>query len=123
MKRNQLETYTRPAAGSSAKEAGLGQPGGNVPGQGDYESANNIPYFSDTEIVDHTGQADKKNASCEIIPGVDERCVNEKLELGKPMGNWILGGNDCWQFAKEVVKKCKPGYKVELPFYAGPPWI
>jgi RHS repeat-associated protein len=107
---------------TSQKEAGLGQPGGNVPGQGNYVLWNNIPYFSKTEIVDHSGQSTSPGSTCKVVPNVDEACVNEKLELGKSMGPWSLGSNDCWEFAAEVVRSCKPGY-TETPHYAGPPWI
>jgi len=40
---------------TESKEAGLGQAGGGVPGEGDYDTADNSPFFTQTEITDHTG--------------------------------------------------------------------
>jgi uncharacterized protein RhaS with RHS repeats len=91
---------------TSTKEAGLGPAGGGVPGEVPPASDNSSPYVAQTEITDHTGQADKPNASCKTVEDVDEECVNEELAVGEPQGPWILGFNDCWTFTELVIIKC-----------------
>ena len=93
------------------KEVGLGQAGGEVPGD-------DLPgcRCQGTEIVDHTGESDRPGVTCQVVTFVDEDCVNRLLEVGKPRGNWLPIVNDCWAFVNAVISECgrnpaRPGYR------------
>jgi RHS repeat-associated protein len=92
---------------TSTKEAGLGQAGGNVPGEGQYDLYNNLPFYTETEVVDHTGRGDQPGATCTDVANVNEYCVNDALDVGKKKGTFKPAtGNDCQSFAKQVVNEC-----------------
>ncbi len=91
---------------TASKEAGLGQRGGNVPAEGEYRSRDNSPYFTQTEIVDHSGRGAKPGAVCERpTRDVDEECVNKELEIGRRMGRWSAF-NQCQAFVLGVLHRC-----------------
>jgi hypothetical protein len=45
---------------------------------------------------------------CMQQKNVDEQCVNDKLEIGKPLGCFIPPFNDCQRFVYSTVNKCRP---------------
>ena len=49
------------------------------------------PCGEDTTVNDHAGQA--ALSECEVIEGVDERCVNEQLRIGRKTGRWTFENN------------------------------
>jgi uncharacterized protein RhaS with RHS repeats len=91
---------------TTTKEAGLGQAGGAVPGEGDYNTEDNSPYFTMTEITSHAGRGGRSNASCKAASGVNEGCVNQQLDVGQKKGRWSAG-NQCQTFVNSVIKSCQ----------------
>jgi|GEM_PF-3688565 len=89
------------------KEAGLGPAGGGVPGQ---EAPPDIPYFSFTSITDHTGQSEKPNATCELVPDADSQIANSELQIGKPMGRFTAT-NNCYVFSLNVIEKARKSHE------------
>ncbi|UGA36416.1 hypothetical protein JOS77_18705 [Chromobacterium haemolyticum] len=82
-------------------EAGMGATPGVIPGQRNID----LP-FTPTQVVNHSGQSTKPNASCEKAPPkVDEQCVNAKLRLGRETGRWAPW-NQCQSFVKDVIAEC-----------------
>lgn len=57
-------------------------------------------------IVDHTGESKRPGSWCVPLPDVPEDCVNNELEIGKPMGKWN-GFNQCWNFVESIRIDCK----------------
>ena len=98
---------------TDSKEAGLGQQGGGVPGEGEYRVEDNSPYITQTEITDHEGRGKKPGATCEAIPDIDEACVNEELTIGSPRGPWSAV-NQCQTFVGEVRAKCSTRPRLSL---------
>ena len=84
-------------------EAGMGARPGEIPGQGNSD----LPY-TPTQTVDHTGQSEAPNATCEEKPDEDEECVDEAIAPGQPTGPW-LPFNQCQTFAAEVLVGCRKG--------------
>jgi hypothetical protein len=62
------------------------------------------PYTTKVFIVDHSNQT---AIACKENLEVDEDCVNEQLDLGKPLGHFSLI-NNCQSFVARVIKKCSP---------------
>ncbi len=96
---------------TDTKEAGMGAARG--------EGLPSSPCLGHTQsaIRDHTGQAVK--ADCKEVTGVDEGCVNQELQIGKPTGVWS-SDNNCNTFVDQVLEKCKdkgscPLMKVKRP--------
>lgn len=58
------------------------------------------------QVVDHTDRSKERGASCETVPNVDEKKVNEQLVLGRSLGRWG-GSNQCQSFVSEVLKKAR----------------
>ncbi len=81
-------------------EAGMG---GDcpVPGQG----CSDVPFIP-TSTKDHSGQSDQMNASCSLVPDVDEDCVNARIAPGRPLGP-RLPWNQCQSFASRVLFLCR----------------
>jgi RHS repeat-associated protein len=90
---------------TSAKEAGLGTEGGGVPGEGDYQSAENSPYLTMTSINDHTGRGNRPGSTCTAVPGLNARCANRLLNVGQRMGRWTAD-NNCVTLTMNVVTSC-----------------
>jgi hypothetical protein len=86
-------------------EAGLGPRGGGVPGQ-ETRSEDMIPFYTQTEVINHAGQSESPEASGRQIQGIDEICVRNELELGKSQGRWTPL-NTCLTFARKVIEKCR----------------
>ncbi|NJO16764.1 MAG: RHS repeat-associated core domain-containing protein [Thioploca sp.] len=84
-------------------EAGMG---GQCPVPG--QNCADVPY-SPTQTKDHSGQSLKINVSCELVPNVDEECVNQLIIPGRPTGNWTLI-NQCQTFASSVINQCSNNY-------------
>jgi hypothetical protein len=80
---------------TDTKAAGMGPAaGGTLPGS---------PCCGTlTAINDHS---EDKATRCFDIPYADETCVNDALEIGKPLGEWKFRYN-CNTFATDVVKSC-----------------
>ena len=87
-------------------EAGLGQEGGGVPGEGEYEYKNNSPFFTQTEVTDHSGRGNAPGATCRATSLVPS-CVTSALQIGQKRGAWTPT-NQCWSFVNEVSKSCAP---------------
>jgi hypothetical protein len=60
------------------------------------------PYATLVYVVDHSEYIAK---SCVEVKDIDEDCVNEELDLGKPLGSFSLL-NNCQSFVEIVLKKC-----------------
>jgi hypothetical protein len=83
----------------------LGQAGGKAPGEGDYDVANNSPFFTQTEIVDHSGRGDSPGASCQAAPSLDESCVNRAMKIGAKKGTFSPD-NNCLTVVKQAIAAC-----------------
>jgi RHS repeat-associated protein len=81
-------------------EAGMGTARDGIAGQNyDY------PYITRVEIVEHSATKGYFPTSCQVVPKVDEHCVNDKLIIGQPLGRfWLL--NNCQIFANGVLSQC-----------------
>ena len=79
-----------------------------VPGQG----CSDVPG-AQTQTLDHTGQNQTSDASCEIVPEVDEQCVSDAIRPGQSTGRW-MPWNQCQSFADDVLEKCST--KKQVPF-------
>lgn len=90
---------------TSTKEAGLGQAGGGVPGEGDYEIANNSPFVTQTEVTDHSGRGNRSGATCRPVSNVSVGCVNKMLDVGQRRGGWGPM-NQCQTFVGQVLRTC-----------------
>lgn len=84
-------------------ESGMGEAGGNVPGQAGYQNpfATNIP----TETVDHSGRSLQPGSFCRTLKGCDEQCINKEIKPGRSLGNWSLR-NSCQSYAYDVIRRC-----------------
>ncbi len=85
---------------TATKEAGMGPADGGVPG-----NRMDLPYVTQTQINDHTGQGQLAGSTCERVPEQDVACVNRELEQGKPLGAWTPT-NNCQTFAADVLERC-----------------
>lgn len=85
---------------TATTEAGMGPPGGGQP-----EDAG-IPVCNPTEITDHSGEGDRPVSHCHKVPGCNENCVNNGLQIGRPTGCWGPT-NNCNTFVIDVLKSCK----------------
>jgi hypothetical protein len=47
--------------------------------------------------------------SCTPMKNVDEQCVNDQLQIGKPAGRFLPPLNQCQSFAYGVVNACRVG--------------
>lgn len=79
-----------------------------VPGQG----CSDVPG-AQTQTLDHTGQSQTSDASCEIVPDIDEQCVSDAIRPGQSTGRW-MPWNQCQSFADDVLEKCST--KKQVPF-------
>ena len=42
------------------------------------------------------------------LPKVNETCVNNELQIGKPLGRFAPPANSCQTFTQDVIEKCSP---------------
>ena len=98
---------------TSTKEAGMG---GAVRNPGDqYESL----YTTKVYVIDHSGQsATRQGASCHVVD-VDEKKVDNLLQIGKPLGRFSLW-NNCQTFADSVLYQATPARAIPPPLYIFP---
>lgn len=97
------------------RSGGMGPACGEVPGHGGCDCPG-----TQTEVVDHSDEQGPE-VTCIVLQNVDEDCVNEMIEPGRPTGRWIPGANDCWSFVRLVISQCRtdeplfnpgrPGYR------------
>jgi RHS repeat-associated protein len=88
---------------TDTKEMGMGEAeGGGIPGR---EKPSQL--YPETAIRDHSGESTKPGSSCEEMKCIDETCVNNELILGKRLGRWSPGSNDCQQFTSWTLSKCR----------------
>jgi RHS repeat-associated protein len=80
--------------------AGMGANPNVLPGQ-EYEG-----YGMPVQVTDHSNDT---ATSCTTMNNVDEQCVNDELEIGKPIGRFMPPINQCQSFAYGVVNKCRTG--------------
>lgn len=83
---------------TDTKNAGMGS--GNDGLIGDHFEA---PYATHVFVIDHSNQTAEK---CKEIKDIDEDCVNEQLDIGKPLGRFNLI-NNCQTFVSGILKECK----------------
>ncbi len=88
-------------------EAGMGGMRGGVPGQ----NGNSDRPYDPTQTVDHSGQSNASNASCEKQNNVDEQCVNDLIRPGQPTGSWNPF-NQCQSFAYSTINRCRTGPQI-----------
>jgi len=88
---------------TDSQETGLGTAPGHVPGQNGNSDGFGVP----TQWIDHTGQSQESNAKCEVVPNVDEDCVNALTRQGTPEGPWIPTINDCQTNTSAVLNHCR----------------
>jgi RHS repeat-associated protein len=86
-------------------EAGLGQAGGGVPGEGEYRLRDNSPFYTQTEITDHSGRGEASGATCRPVSNVNAQCVNGQLQIGESRGRWSPV-NHCQTFVRNVLAQC-----------------
>lgn len=91
---------------TSKKEAGMGPATGGVPGE---KGVDNGHIFGKTTINDHSPRHLYADATCTVLPDVDEDCMNEQLEIGKETGRWIPVINDCHSKTEEWIDACRRG--------------
>lgn len=80
--------------------AGMGANPGDLPGE-EYEG-----YGMQVQIIDHSRDA---AAYCIKQNNVNEQCVNDELEFGKPLGRFLPPFNQCQSFAYSVLNRCRTG--------------
>ncbi len=85
---------------TSKKEVGLGGAGNQLP-----EEVGSSPIASETELTDHSGQGTRNVSKCTLIPGSDEDCVNDELNIGKKLGKWSID-NNCNTVTDNILRKC-----------------
>jgi RHS repeat-associated protein len=56
-----------------------------------------------TKITDQTGQADRLESSCVVVPEADVKRVDSQLKIGRFTGVWLPVINDCQSFAYMVL--------------------
>jgi len=83
---------------TNTKSAGMGANHNILPGQ-EYEGVG-MPV----QIIDHSKDVP---AQCTPQPDVDEQCVNDELEIGKPVGRFLPPLNQCQSFAYSVLDRCR----------------
>ena len=59
-------------------------------------------YGTDTEITDHSRVP---ASNCFTVPECNEDCVNGKLQIGAPQGDWGVT-NNCHSFVRRVLREC-----------------
>jgi RHS repeat-associated protein len=97
---------------TGSKEAGLGAVGEGIPGQ---NAPPDSPYFTQTEIVGHSGESKAPGASCSEQPHEDEDCVNRELRIGKKEGRFVPGVNDCSALAQGILNDCSTLHPLPPP--------
>jgi RHS repeat-associated protein len=100
---------------TDTREAGMGGTRGNEPGN---ESGDRPG--DPVQVTDHTGRNKQDNASCEKVDNVDEKKVNEQLELGRPLGRWGPT-NQCQSFVRTVLGNARTVPPDLYPF--DQPWF
>ena len=98
---------------TKSKEAGLGQEGGGVPGEGEFVTANNSPYWTQTEVVDHTGRGNLPGSTCRRA-ALQSDCVNKMLSIGHKHGTFSAT-NNCQSFVFGVIAACPAPSSVPQP--------
>lgn len=82
-------------------EAGMGGTRGNVPGN---ESGDRPG--DPVQVTDHSGRSQEKGATCELVPNVNEKKVNDELRIGRPIGRWGPT-NQCQSFVRGVLNRSR----------------
>jgi RHS repeat-associated protein len=88
---------------TNAKSAGMGADPNIRPG----EQSEGIGMS--VQITDHS-----KDSAIQCIPqkNVDEQCVNNQLQIGKPLGRFLPPFNQCQSFAYGTVNLCRFGPQI-----------
>jgi RHS repeat-associated protein len=85
-------------------EAGMGGTRGNVPGN----ESGDLPY-DPVQVTNHRGRSLSSNATCERVENVNEKKVNEQLDIGRRLGKWTAS-NQCQSFVQQVLTNARtPG--------------
>jgi RHS repeat-associated protein len=85
---------------TDTKAAGMGA-NPNIPPGTQYEG-----YGMPVQIIDHSKD---RPTRCTPQKNVNEQCVNEKLQIGKPIGSFLPPVNQCQSFAYGIVNSCRTG--------------
>jgi len=85
---------------TDTKAAGMGANPNILPGQ-QYEG-----YGMPVQITNHEKDIPTQ---CTKMNNVNEQCVNNELQIGKPLGRFLPPLNQCQSFAYGVVNKCRTG--------------
>jgi RHS repeat-associated protein len=91
---------------TDTKEAGMGGDPNIAPGEA-YE----MWGYTETFINDHSKDIAETLTK---MNNVNEQCVNDKLEIGKPLGKFIPPFNHCQSFAYGVVNACRTGPQIVI---------
>ena len=86
---------------TDTREAGMGAVPGEIPGQ----NQNSNSPGTRVQVIDHSGESEAPTSSCQVVPNLDEDCVNKALASGRDLGRWTVG-NQCQSFVSEVIKEC-----------------
>lgn len=90
---------------TDTKSAGMGANPNVAPGN-EYEG-----YGMSVQVIDHSRD---KPMQCTVQNSVDEKCVNDELQIGKGIGRFTPPFNHCQSFAYGVVSKCRKGPQFNL---------
>lgn len=85
---------------TDTKSGGMGANPNILPGQ-QYEG-----YGMPVQIIDHSRDIPTRSTK---MNNVNEQCVNDELEIGKPLGRFLPPFNQCQSFAYGTVNKCRTG--------------
>ena len=61
------------------------------------------PFGIPTRITDHS---EDTPTNCREIPGIDENCVNQELQIGRSTGPWGLR-NNCNTLVEDIIDMCR----------------
>jgi RHS repeat-associated protein len=64
------------------------------------------PIGVQTAVTNHKGQSQSSGTQCTEVKDVNEKCVNDELGVGRPLGRW-MPWNQCNSFADDVLRRCK----------------
>jgi len=78
---------------------------GAVPGEIPGQNQNSNSPGTRVQVIDHSGESEAPTSSCQVVPNLDEDCVNKALASGRDLGRWTVG-NQCQSFVSEVIKEC-----------------
>ena len=82
-------------------EAGMGGTKGNIPGN----QSGDLPY-DPVQVTNHAGRSLEKSASCRVVHNIDEKKVDQLLQIGRPLGRWTPF-NQCHSFVRDTLDSAR----------------